>query len=221
MVTRNTETPEDPRPPFFVDEPSRRRRPSDRRPPGGAGASATRTLRSEAGAAAPPAKGRRSGGGTARPHPAQPGRAGVRLTARGGILGIVVLSFASAMIAPLVGMPGINGGAFVAACVVAALLVRPTDLLSLSVSPPLAYFTAILAAEAVLTLGEDGFARGVAIGIATRLADIAPWLFLGTALVLIIALFRGLPANVRDLGDELNGRKERAARRAERHPEAE
>ncbi|MFC4560538.1 DUF6542 domain-containing protein [Nocardiopsis mangrovi] len=134
---------------------------------------------------------------------------GVRLTARGGILAIVALSFIAALLAHATGLAGINGGVFVAVCVATALVVRPADLLSLTVSPPLAYFVAALAAEALLTLGSPGFSRGVAIGMATRLADVAPWLFLGTALVLVIAVFRGLPSTVRDFSDEVNGRQRR------------
>ncbi|CAM3872813.1 DUF6542 domain-containing protein [Nocardiopsis rhodophaea] len=224
MVTRNTETPEDPRPPFFVEQPSRRREPSRGESPSRFGpTAATRTSRSRAGVAEAPPERRRPDAEAPRPRtrPPRPSGAKMRLTGRGGILAIMLATFAGAMIAPLVEMPSISGGAFVASCVVAALLVRPTDLLSLSVSPPLAYFTAALGAEMITTLGENGFARGVAIGIGTRLANIAPWLFLGTALVLLITLFRGLPANVRDLDDELNGRKERAARRAERNAQAD
>ncbi|QBI52523.1 hypothetical protein EKD16_03565 [Streptomonospora litoralis] len=133
----------------------------------------------------------------------------VRLTGRGGILLIGVVSLLSTLIAHLASIPVISGAAFTAACVVAALLVRPTDLLSLTVSPPLAYFTAALAAETALTLGETGFSRAVTIAMATRLADVAPSLFLGTALVLVIAVFRGLPSNIRTFSDEVNGRRPR------------
>ncbi|MFD0774957.1 DUF6542 domain-containing protein, partial [Streptomonospora algeriensis] len=145
---------------------------------------------------------------------------GVRLTGRGGILLVSAVSLISALLSHLVGAPLVSGVAFTAACVVAALLVRSTDLLSLTVSPPLAYFAAALIAEMALTLGQDGFSRAVAIGMATRLADVAPSLFLGTALVLVIAVFRGLPANVRDFSDEVNGRRPRSSRqdRAPREP---
>lgn len=130
-----------------------------------------------------------------------------RLTGRGGVLLIVVCSFAGTMIAHLASAPAAPGAAFTLACLVTAALVRPTDLLSLSVSPPIAYFVAVVAAEALLALGNEGFARVLILGLASRLAEVAPWLFLGTALVLVIAVFRGLPGNLRTLGDELNGRK--------------
>jgi hypothetical protein len=115
-----------------------------------------------------------------------------RLTGRGGVLAIVVFSFAGTMVAHWAGVPSAPGAAFTLACLLGAFLVRPSDLLSLSVSPPIAFFVAVAAAESVLALGSEGFARV---------------LFLGTALVLVIGVFRGLPGNIRDLGDQLNGRR--------------
>ncbi|WP_017540196.1 DUF6542 domain-containing protein [Nocardiopsis halophila] len=222
MATRNTETPEDPRAPFFVPPPPRRH--------GGKGAAAgtkgtpKRGRQVAATTTTKPGATGRGGKGT-KPNPAaapaRPKKAqnkaqtkaqqsgGVRLTGRGGVLVIMAASLSAALAAEATGWTFLNGGAFVVACVAAALLVRPSDLLGLTVSPPLAYFTAAVAAECVLTLGSNGFVRGLALGMGTRLADIAPWLFLGTALVLIIAVFRGLPSNVRDFSDELNGRRPR------------
>ncbi|MFE1170393.1 DUF6542 domain-containing protein [Nocardiopsis sp. NPDC058789] len=146
---------------------------------------------------------------TARSHPKAAPAAWQppRLTGRGGVLIIVVFSFAGTMIAHLTSTPAAPGLAFTLACLVTAALVRPGDLLSLSVSPPIAYFVAVVAAESVLALGNEGFARVLILGLASRLAEVAPWLFLGTALVLVVAVFRGLPGNLRNLGDELNGRK--------------
>ena len=129
-----------------------------------------------------------------------------RLTGRGGVLIIAVLSFAGTMIAQWTGFPTAPGIAFTVACLATASVVRPADLLSLSVSPPIAFFVAVVAAESVLALGNEGFARVLLLGLASRLAEVAPWLFLGTALVLVIGMFRGLPGNLRNLGDELNGR---------------
>ncbi|WP_344970460.1 DUF6542 domain-containing protein [Salinactinospora qingdaonensis] len=138
---------------------------------------------------------------------ARPAR--LRLTARGAIVGTIVVSFGAAMLADAVSAPAVNGVAFFSACVLSSLLVRRGDLLVLSVSPPLAYFTAALAAEIVLTLGREDFVRALTIGIGTRLAEIAPWLFAGTAVVLVVALARGLSSNVRELGDEMSGRTQR------------
>lgn len=145
--------------------------------------------------------------------PPAPAGAPLRLTARGAALCIVLASLLSALAATAVELPAVNGAAFVAACVLAALTVRSSDLLALSVSPPLAYFCGVLAAECLLTLGGDSFVRGVAVGLGARLAEAAPWLFGGTALLLVITVLRGLGRNVRELGDELNGRRRRRPRR--------
>lgn len=130
-----------------------------------------------------------------------------RLTGRGGILVIAVFSFIGTMIAHWVGVPAAPGIAFTLACLAAAFLVRPGDLLSLSVSPPIAYFVALVTAESILSVGNEGYARALVLGLASRLAEVAPWLFLGTALVLVVGVFRGLPKNLRNLGDQLNGRR--------------
>jgi len=122
------------------------------------------------------------------------------------VLVIALVSFAGTMVAQWTGTPAAPGIAFTLACLATAAAVRPADLLSLSVSPPIAFFVAVVAAESVLALGNEGFARVLLLGLASRLAEVAPWLFLGTALVLVIGVFRGLPGNIRDLGDELNGR---------------
>lgn len=129
-----------------------------------------------------------------------------RLTGRGGVLLIMLLSFVGILIAHFTGAPTVLGVAFTTGCLLTAALVRPSDLLSLAVSPPIAFFAAVLAAEGLLALGSDGFVRVLLLGLASRLADVAPWLFLGTALLLVIGVFRGLPRNIRKLGDELNGR---------------
>ncbi|OOC52515.1 MULTISPECIES: DUF6542 domain-containing protein [Nocardiopsis] len=130
-----------------------------------------------------------------------------RLTGRGGVLAITVFSFAGIMVAHWAGTPTAPGIAFTLACLLGAVLVRPSDLLSLSVSPPIAFFAAVVAAESLFALGSEGFTRTLLLGLASRLAEVAPWLFLGTALVLVIGVFRGLPGNIRDLGDQLNGRR--------------
>ncbi|WP_116243720.1 DUF6542 domain-containing protein [Nocardiopsis sp. FIRDI 009] len=141
------------------------------------------------------------------PPPKAPARRPPRLTGRGGVLLICVLSFAGTMVAHWTSTPAAPGLAFTTACLVTASLVRPGDLLSLSVSPPIAYFAAVTVAECLIALGSEGFARVVLLGLASRLAEVAPWLFLGTALVLVIGVFRGLPGNLRELSDDLNGRR--------------
>ncbi|WP_169948694.1 DUF6542 domain-containing protein [Microbispora sp. H11081] len=119
------------------------------------------------------------------------GRAGLRLTARGAIVMLFVIT--------VVGMPFLPGPAFVAGCLAAALLVRPRDLLPLVVTPPLVFFTAALMVELVRALGSGSALKAFGLGMFTALSSGAPWLFLGSALALGAAWFRGLPANVKEL----------------------
>ncbi|RNL82548.1 DUF6542 domain-containing protein [Halostreptopolyspora alba] len=147
---------------------------------------------------------------TPTPERAEPApHAPVRLTGRGGIVLTVLATLVAGLLSHATGISAISGVAFTLVCVLAALLVRPAELLSLSVSPPLTYFTGTLLSETLPRLGDDGLVRAVAIAMGGRLADVAPWLFLGTTLLLVIACVRGLPRNIRALNDELNGRPPR------------
>ncbi len=125
--------------------------------------------------------------------------AGIRLTARGAFALIFVL----ALVGQVTGSAMLAGGAFVAGCVAAALLTQRRDLLSLVVSPPLIFFTALLLRELVRAVGSGSFLQSLGLGVFTSLSGEAPWLFAGTLLVPLIALKRGLPAAVRALRAEL------------------
>ncbi len=119
------------------------------------------------------------------------GRAGLRLTARGAIVMLFVIT--------LVGMPFLPGPAFVAGCLAAVLLVRPRDLLPLVVTPPLVFFVAALLVELVRALSSGSMLQTFGLGMFTALSSGAPWLFLGSALALGIAWVRGLPDSLREL----------------------
>lgn len=130
-------------------------------------------------------------------------RSGVRLTARGAIALTLVATLAGYVLAALLGMELLVGLAFVAACVLGVTLVNPRELLSLVVTPPLLFFVATLCVELGRALGSAGIAQSLALGLYGSLSRGAPWLFAGSALVLGIAWVRGLPANVRELREEL------------------
>ncbi|MFC0862028.1 DUF6542 domain-containing protein [Sphaerimonospora cavernae] len=119
-------------------------------------------------------------------------RAGLRLTARGAIALLFVITLLGQAILP-------SGVGFVAGCLAAALLVRPRDLLPLVVTPPLVFFIAALLVEGVHSLASGSVPQTLGVGLFTALSSGAPWLFAGTALALLIAWRRGLPANVREL----------------------
>lgn len=119
------------------------------------------------------------------------GRAGLRLTARGAIVMLFVIT--------LVGLPFLPGPAFVAACLAAVLLVRPRDLLPLVVTPPLVFFAAAVVVELVRALGSGSMLQTFGLGMFTALSSGAPWLFASSALALGVAWVRGLPANLREM----------------------
>jgi hypothetical protein len=139
-------------------------------------------------------------------------RPGVKLTARGAIALIFVIT----LLAEATGSTTIVGLVFCVACLAAVLLVQPRDLLSLVVSPPLIFFAATLVSAVAGTFGAPSVIQALGLGLFTDLSAAAPWLFGGSALVLAVAWFRGLPANVSELRADL--RADRPAAEAGRRP---
>lgn len=141
----------------------------------------------------------------------------LRLTGRGTILLIVVVCFVTSLAALMFGQPTVSGVGFLCAVIFAVLFVRPQDLLTLSVSPPIAYFVGALLAELAYAFGRDGQAGGALVGIGAQLAHAAPWLFLGTAIVLVLGVFRGLATSIREFTEELTAARIRRGSRSESH----
>ncbi|MFB9250708.1 DUF6542 domain-containing protein [Sphaerisporangium melleum] len=133
-------------------------------------------------------------------------RPGVRLTTRGAVALIFVVTLA----ARVTGATPVIGLAFCAACLAGVLLVQQRDLLSLVVTPPLTFFAASLVGTVAGALGAPSPLQAFGLGMIAGLSAAAPWLFGGSALVLAVAWFRGLPGNVSELRAEL--RAARAAR---------
>jgi hypothetical protein len=138
------------------------------------------------------------------------GISGLRLTARGAITMLLVIALLGQLVAP--------GPAFVAGCLAAVLLVQPRDLLPLVVTPPLIFFCATFFVEFVRALKAGSLLPALGLGLFTALSAAAPWLFAGTALVLAVAWARGLPANVRDLREDLRAQVPRPRRSREQAP---
>ncbi|GAA3125626.1 hypothetical protein GCM10010466_15620 [Planomonospora alba] len=128
---------------------------------------------------------------------------GIRLTARGAVAAVLASTLLGSLLSSLSGLPAVVGVAFVAGCLAAVWLVNPRDLLSLVVSPPLAFFAAVLVAEAVRAASAASPAAAFSLGVYSSLSRGAPWLFAGSALVLVVAWRRGLPDCVRELREEL------------------
>jgi uncharacterized protein DUF6542 len=83
----------------------------------------------------------------------------------------------------------------------AAWYTKQRDLLTVAVSPPLLFFIAAICVKALTATGN--VALSAVEGTALTLANVAPWLFIGVVLSLIIAWFRGLPRCVAELRHEL------------------
>jgi hypothetical protein len=128
----------------------------------------------------------------------------VRLTGRGAILGLLVLSFTGILVSDWLGWGLLANVTFVAACIVITCYAKPSDLLAVSVCPPLAFFVACVLAKLVTSAGGTAAAEGTLVTLATS----APWLFLGTAVTILIGLRRGMLDNIRDLRQGLRGEPE-------------
>ncbi|WP_271220065.1 DUF6542 domain-containing protein [Streptosporangium carneum] len=128
---------------------------------------------------------------------------GVRLTGRGAIALVVAFTLLGRILQAVFGPSALVGVAFLAGCAGAVALVNRRDLLSLVVSPPLAFFAATLVAEAVASLSAPTPIQAFGLGMFTALSAGAPWLFAGSLLVLVVAWRRGLASCVRELREEL------------------
>jgi hypothetical protein len=90
---------------------------------------------------------------------------------------------------------------FLIGSAVAAWYTKQRDLLTVAVSPPLLFFIVLICVKALTATGN--VALSAVEGTALTLANVAPWLFIGVVLSLIIAWFRGLPRCVAELRREL------------------
>ena len=116
-------------------------------------------------------------------------------------MGLLGLTFAGLLVSGWLSAGGLGDAVFVAACVLIACYTKPSDLLPVAVCPPLVFLTACACAQAVTSAGGTSAAEGTLV----TLGNSAPWLFVGTALTVIIGLRRGLLGNLRELRRGLHG----------------
>lgn len=145
---------------------------------------------------------RRSHGSRSRPAPPVNGAA--RLTARGAITVLFVVSLFGVAIAGFFGQPWAAGLVFVIGCGAACLWVRPSDTPVLVVAPPIVYFLALLVVEVVTGFFTGKWAQ-VGLDTVLNLSEALFWLLGGTVLAVVILLMRGLPRAWADLRAELRG----------------
>jgi hypothetical protein len=125
----------------------------------------------------------------------------IRLTGRGAVMGMLAVFALGLLVASWMGWPVLAGASFVIGSVAAVLYVRPGDLLMVSIVPPLLFGIALVVVKAATATGS--VALSVAEGTAITMAEVAPWLFAGMVLTLVIAWARGLPGCVRELRQDL------------------
>lgn len=101
------------------------------------------------------------------------------------------------LVAPLFGAAVLTGLAFVLGAAAAARYTKQTDLLTVVVSPPLVFFCVLVFVKAVTASGS--VLVSVLEGCALTLAGLAPWLFIGVAVNLVIAWAGGLPRCIGEL----------------------
>ena len=118
-----------------------------------------------------------------------------RLTARGAVLGLFATCFLSLLLAAVTGWSAIPDIAFVGGCGAGAWYTKRGALLPLAVSPPLIFFTSCLLVQWITASGTFATLAGIFVTLGTS----APWLYLGTALTVVIGLYRGLGSEVVDL----------------------
>lgn len=123
----------------------------------------------------------------------------VTLTGRGGAVVVFACTLLGAVLGGLFALRSAQGLLFVVGCLLAVLATRRTDLLTLVVSPPLLFFLVSLLSAVTGAIGEKSFLLSTVVTVAAKLTSSVPWLFLGAVLVVLIAVPRGLPANLREL----------------------
>jgi hypothetical protein len=124
-------------------------------------------------------------------------RGRLALTGRGAIAGMLLLFLVSLLLASWLGWGVLAGASFVIGSVAAAWYTRPRDLLAVAVSPPLLFFCALVCVKALTAQGA--VIISTVEGTALTLANVAPWLFAGVILYLIVAWARGLTRCVTEL----------------------
>ena len=131
----------------------------------------------------------------------QQGTPQIRLTGRGAVVVMLVVFALGLIAAAWLGSPVLAGAFFIAGSAVAVFCVRQCDLLMTTITPPLVFCIVLVGVKAGTATGN--VVLSTAEGAAITLAGVAPWLFAGTALSLIIAWQHGLRECVRELREDL------------------
>jgi hypothetical protein len=110
-----------------------------------------------------------------------------RFTGRGAIVALSGFCFGIMLLAAWTGWGAVAGAAFVCGCGVITYYTRTGGLRAVVVCPPLLFFAGTAGAELVIAPSTFLAAEQILV----RLGTLAPWLFTGTALTIVIAVGRG------------------------------
>jgi len=123
------------------------------------------------------------------------------LTGRGAVMVMLAVFALGLLVASWTPWPVLAGASFVVGSLAAVLYVAPGDLLMVTIVPPLLFGIALVGVKAATATGS--VVLSVAEGTAITMAEVAPWLFAGVVLTLVIAWARGLRGCVRELRQDL------------------
>jgi hypothetical protein len=126
----------------------------------------------------------------------------LQLTARGAVVGLLLVFFVLLLLSNALGWGWLAGAGFAAGSVAAARYTQRRGLLAVMVTPPLLFCCDLVVVKALTASGNA--LLSTAGGTALALGSLAPWLFAGVVLALIVAWFRGLPQCVAELRRELH-----------------
>lgn len=123
------------------------------------------------------------------------------LTGGGALMVLVLLCLVTCLVAAWRQVDVVAGLGYCIGCVLAPVAARRGAQLKVAVSAPVVFLVAEVIAQSLTATGSSGHGMVLAVleGTLLALADAAPWLFAGTAVCIVIAMFRGLPQCVRDL----------------------
>lgn len=133
------------------------------------------------------------------------GWGGACMTARGAVIAMFSLFFLGMLVAGWLQLGSLIGLSFVAGCVLAARYTKRDGLLTAVVTPPFIFVIA-LAITQTMSAHADTFRRTLTSaveGIVLNLASVAPWLFSGVILGIVVATFGGLPRCVSEFRADL------------------
>jgi biotin transporter BioY len=118
-----------------------------------------------------------------------------------------VLCLVSCLVSAAWGLGVLAGLGYCVAGALAPLYVRRQALLQVVLAPPATFLVAVVIAQAITAQGDSahGTILSVLEGTFLMLAGAAPWLLVGTATAVGVAMYRGLPHCIRDFRAALRG----------------